>query len=550
MNPKTPDQLWEDIRSGSSSLPSTSSHQPAEPSDSDDWPAHQSDFPETVLPQSSDDSPERASTAEDGEDVPLPEPEHRDSPATALPLPAEAPESTATCIAEPPVPDTSLDSPSELASTDAVAQSPMELTAVSKARRLDSADFPDQPAPGSKRVLTTIDNVGYVIARHGIVARYDVIKKKTFVSIPGHRGTSDNLDNSAMTYILSLCGLNGMSTGQVPAMINYLADRNACNPVADWINSKPWDGQDRLPAFFDTVQATEDYPESLKNVLLYKWLLSATAAAVMPAGFKCRGVLTLQGPQGIGKTSWGTSLVTDPVLREQVVKVDHMLDSGNKDSILGAVSHWICEIGELESSIKKDVARLKGFLTGEYDKIRRPYARTESEYQRRTVFYATVNDPHFLVDQTGNSRWWTIAVKSLNYKHGIDMQQLYAQLAVDFHKGKEWWLTQSEESFLDGYNRANHRQVSVIRELLEQHLDLDRKDEPKLPRMLPIEVLRWMGIERPTNPQAKECGTHLREMLGAPKRVKGYNVYRIPKRVDARGFETTSMDEVDTDDDY
>ena len=78
--------------------------------------------------------------------------------------------------------------------------------------------------------------------------------------------------------------------------------------------------------------------------------------------------------------------------------------------------------------IAGDMARLKGVLTRDFDKVRRPYARAESEYQRRTVFFASVNKPNFLVDMTGNTRWWTIPVSKINYEHGIDMQQVFAQL--------------------------------------------------------------------------------------------------------------------------
>jgi predicted P-loop ATPase len=111
---------------------------------------------------------------------------------------------------------------------------------------------------------------------------------------------------------------------------------------------------DRLQAFYDTLIHREDFPAPLKEVLLYRWLISAIAAVLKPSAFRARGVLTLQGPQSIGKTAWINSLVSDPLLREMVIKLDHHLDAGNKDSILTAVSHWIVEIGELDSSFKKD----------------------------------------------------------------------------------------------------------------------------------------------------------------------------------------------------
>ena len=42
----------------------------------------------------------------------------------------------------------------------------------------------------------------------------------------------------------------------------------------------------------------------------------------MPRGFKARGVLTFQGPQGIGKTSWVMALVSDPEVKAGFARRD------------------------------------------------------------------------------------------------------------------------------------------------------------------------------------------------------------------------------------
>ena len=100
----------------------------------------------------------------------------------------------------------------------------------------------------------------------------------------------------------------------------------------------------------------------------------------------------------------------------------------------------------MDSSFRKDVAALKGFLTLNVDKIRRHYGRVESEYPRRTVFAATVNDRHFLVDNTGNSRFWVLPLVQIDHQHNIDMQQVFAQLEVLLDAGQIWWLTDEEEA--------------------------------------------------------------------------------------------------------
>lgn len=411
------------------------------------------------------------------------------------------------------------------------AQQPLPTFELDHAKRLDPASFPDSPRGRPGEMPATIPNVRHLLTSYGITVRYNVIKKKLLITLPGHGGTSDNADNTAMTQIISLAILNGMAFGQIPDYVEFLADRHPYNPVAEWILSKPWDGKDRLPAIFDTLTERAGFPAQLKRILVYKWLLSAVAAALKATGFKGRGVLTFQGPQGIGKTSWVISLVPDPILREMVVKVDHHLDAGNKDSILGAIIHWLVEIGELDSSFRKDIARLKGVLTSDSDKVRRPYARTESEYPRRTVFFATVNEENFLVDPTGNSRWWTLPLTAINYQHGIDMQQVFAQLAVDFEQGAQWWLTKDEEALLDSCN-SEHRSISVIRERLMAMLDLSRKGQPGTGYMTSMEVLRKLGFESPKNSDAKEVTAVLREVLGPSKKINGSQKWRVPVRRD------------------
>lgn len=394
-------------------------------------------------------------------------------------------------------------------------------------RQLTRDDFPDKPRDGATKLPATPANIAKMIEFHGVRLRYNVIKKKVTVTVPGLSGTRDNIDNSALTYVQSIGALYGFAKDDVQAMIGLLADQNAYNPVADWIRSKPWDVHDRLPQLYETVHEREGYPRELKEVLLYRWLLSAVAAALLPSGFHSRGVLTFQGAQSIGKTRWCKALVSDPVLADEVIKLDHSIDAGNKDSRFIAISHWVVELGELEGSLRRDITSLKGFITADGDRLRLPYHRLPSEYPRRTVFCATVNESDYLIDSSGNTRWWTIAVDRLDFEHDMDMQQLFAQLAEDFERGEQWWLTPREEQMLEAYN-ARHRRSSVIRDLVLERLDLDRIGDPANKPMAAGELLRELGIEKYNTAQARECGAILRQLLGDPKHSKGRDRWRVP----------------------
>ena len=146
---------------------------------------------------------------------------------------------------------------------------------------------------------------------------------------------------------------------------------------------------------------------------------------------------------------------------------------------------------------------------------------------RRTVFAATVNQAKFLIDDTGNSRWWVIPVKAVDYEHNIDMQQVFAQLNVEFEAGEPWWLSAEEDAQLDAQNRP-HRTISAIEDLLLGAFDLTLIGQSNLLAMTPRELLVLLGIRDPHNAQCKECAGTLRTYLGEPKRIQGRDKWRIP----------------------
>jgi putative DNA primase/helicase len=146
------------------------------------------------------------------------------------------------------------------------------------------------------------------------------------------------------------------------------------------------------------------------------------------------------------------------------------------------------------------------------------------------VFCASVNEDCFLIDPTGNSRFWTLPLVKIDYQHDIDMQQVFAQLYEEFKKGATWWLTPVEDARLDELNK-NHNSVSVIAERVSLALDNDLPED-KWTNKTATEVLEIAGIQNPTNSQARECGTFLRQQFGPPKKIRGIMKWKVP--IDAK----------------
>lgn len=406
-------------------------------------------------------------------------------------------------------------------------QSIVEPIKTISASAIDHTAFPDPPKPGTTKLSSTLENFCHLLGCYGIAVRFNQMKKRPEVFVPGLDCSVENRDAVTLTHLESLMVRHGMSATNTAKYILASSDRNRFDSFAEWVNSKPWDGVSRLSDICLTIQPVDDYPQHFALVLIHKWLLSIVAATFHGPGFHSRGILTLQGGQGLGKTSWFGRLITPPALRDDAIKLGHSWDGGSKDARLNALGHRIVELGELEGSFRRELESLKSFVTDRSDKIRPPYGRVACEYPRSTIFGASVNDGSFLIDRTGNSRFWTIAVERIDYMHSVDMQQLFAELKTQWEAGRQWWLTREEEDILASLNAA-HEVSSVIADRISGSIDLDRRDAPDLPRLRALDVLERIGVDRPTNVQLKEANSTLRTLLGPHRRIRGANYWDVP----------------------
>ncbi|HFI6701182.1 VapE domain-containing protein [Escherichia coli] len=378
--------------------------------------------------------------------------------------------------------------------------------------------------------LNTRPNVERLLDNYSISAKYNEISKDVEVLVPGVSGGSDARDNCAVSEILSLAALNRLPMSNIEGHIKTIAVRNTYNPVRDFINQREWDGRSRFADLLNTISTPGDYSRDLLAMLVRRWLLSAVAAAYLEAGFWSKGVLVFQGEQSLGKTAWFKALL--PPDNRNLVKVGATIDPGNKDSVASAISHWLVELGELDATFRKaDIAKLKAFISQDRDDLRRPYDRLESKYQRRTVFFASVNPKHFLADDTGNVRWWTIPVTAVNYEHGIDTQQLWAEVLSWFEAGERWWLDRDEEAMLEVVNEQ-HGQTDPIEEMILARFDWNSDRLAAYIEMTATDVLLSIGQDRPTKSQATQCGNILRKLTGRDaRRTSKGRFYLMPPKV-------------------
>jgi putative DNA primase/helicase len=377
----------------------------------------------------------------------------------------------------------------------------------------------------SAKPLATMRNLVEILSRLGVTVRYNVVKKEEEILIPDEAYIIDNRANASIGWILDWCARFQMATDKVNVYLSTIAARNPHNPAAAWITSAAWDGVSRLQAFYDTILDAPNTDKQLKHTLLRRWLVSAVAAVCSPNGISAHGVLVFQGEQYIGKTAWFKRLVP----QELGLTADGMiLKPDDKDSVGQAVSFWLVELGELDATFRKsDIAQLKAFITKDKDIFRKPYMPKPSEFSRRTVFFASVNDEAFLQDPTGNRRFWTIKCSGLRYDHEIDMQQLWAEVKTLYDAGEPWVLNAVEMQRLNASNEA-FQIVDPIEEKIRQAFDWERLDQSSNYLSL-TELLHCVGVGSPDRQALNRAGAVVRKLNGSRKKTRrGVDLWLVP----------------------
>ena len=403
-----------------------------------------------------------------------------------------------------------------------------------------ASPLPDMGGAKGDIPLCTMENIEEIFKRSGIVAKYDLISKRQLFSIPGENHISDDWDNSALTIIASKAAQFGISSaGNVRQLAVAIANRNPYNPVINWITSRPWDGKFRMPEFCDTIKAknesSTDSIGELKRTLISKWMRALVAAAFEPRGFSAPGVLVLQGNQALGKTSWLKALVPEEL---GLMKDGLFIKPDNRDSVKIALGFWIVELGELDGTFRKaDIAQLKAFLTADKDVMRQSHMMKESYMIRRTGFCATVNNKEFLNDNTGNRRFWTIECESINFRHGFDMQQVWAEVYEGWKINSQYHLTKEELDLLNESNQS-FESLDPIKDLVVMGLSWG-SSKANWKRQTVTEILRRFGKDNPNRDELNRAAKFLRDnTMAEPSDPAGKNIkwYFAPTDVE-RGYE-------------
>lgn len=222
--------------------------------------------------------------------------------------------------------------------------------------------------------------------------------------------------------------------------VQKVADDRSYHPILNFLDSLPeWDGVERV----DTLLI--DYLGADDNAYVRAVSRKALCAAIMRVkvpGIKFDYITVLNGPQGIGKSTFISKLGGE--WYSDSLNLSDMNDKTAAEKLQG---YWIMEIGELAGMKKADLDKVKAFISRQDDKYRASFGRRVTPHPRQCVFFGTTNSENgYLRDITGNRRYWTVKTPGTGKKKPWDItpdeiRQIWAEALQYAEEGEPLYLS-------------------------------------------------------------------------------------------------------------
>lgn len=199
--------------------------------------------------------------------------------------------------------------------------------------------------------------------------------------------------------------------------------QHSFDPVLDYLDRVQWDGVPRLATWTTRYLGAED--TAIHRATAGLTLVAAVRRARQP-GVKFDHILTLIGEEGRRKSSAIELMAGRENFSDQSILT--MDDRGQMEAVQGV---WIYELADLVGLSRVESERTKAFASRAIDRARPAYGRRKIERKRRCIFVATTNHETFLKSQTGNRRFWPVAVGRVDIE-GLarDRDQIWAEAAA------------------------------------------------------------------------------------------------------------------------
>lgn len=225
--------------------------------------------------------------------------------------------------------------------------------------------------------------------------------------------------------------------------LTSVANKRRFHPIEDYLQELPeWDGEERVEKLLVDYLGADDTVfnrEAIRKVLL------AAIARIYHPGIKFDYMLVLNGPQGIGKSTFFGRLFKG-FLSDSLTMLD-MRDKTGSEKLQG---YWALEVAEMAGMRKADIECVKSFISRQEDIYRPAYGRVVERHPRRCVIVGSTNSiTGFLRDISGNRRFWPVrcvgGIKKPWTLTDEDLDQIWAEAMAAYNSGESLLLSKEAE---------------------------------------------------------------------------------------------------------
>jgi putative DNA primase/helicase len=234
-------------------------------------------------------------------------------------------------------------------------------------------------------------------------------------------------------------GFASISERTIERAVKAVAVGHSFHAVRRYLDSLKWDGVSRIDGLLSTYLGVKD--SAYTRAVSKNFMISAVARAMKP-GVKCDTVLILEGSTRLKKSTFLEKLAGTENF------ANNSAGFSGRDAHDQAHGVWIIEIQEIDHILASvGASRAKAFVTIAVDYYRKAYGRQKQRVPRDSVMCGTTNKQQYLIDETGNRRYWPVfCTKADDAAIERDRDQLWAEGVHRYRAGEPWWLTPDLEA--------------------------------------------------------------------------------------------------------
>lgn len=281
---------------------------------------------------------------------------------------------------------------------------------------------------------------------------------------------TDEDSSRTASWIASACDFEP-TIDMVERAVAAQASKTRFHPVRTYLKGLAWDGTERLPTMLEVYFGAE--PSKYTTAVGQRFMIAAVAR-VMEPGCKADCMLVLESErQGIGKSTAIKTLAGDWY-------ADTGIMIGDKDSYQALRRVWVYEFAELASVRGREAERVKNFLSSQSDHYRPSYGRSYRDFPRQVVFCGSTNESQYLVDRTGNRRFWPVRCTRIDVPGLVrDRDQLWAEAVVRYRAREPWHIDSAELATLCETEQADRRAPDDWIPIVEKWLEAPTVPDPQ-----------------------------------------------------------------------